>query len=148
DRTLTVREAARLQTFPDHVRFAGTPTAAFRQIGNAVPPMLAREIGSSIRRALAEGIADDAKTTRQLSLRLSEWVNHRYAAGEIGTPWHTIALAHGVTEGPVQTRLRWSALLALLLFDRVPIDVARSLWPALVDRLPDPATTIERGKEL
>ncbi|MBI2847138.1 MAG: DNA cytosine methyltransferase [Chloroflexi bacterium] len=41
DRTLSVREAARIQTFPDWFRFAGHPSNRLRQIGNAVPPMLA-----------------------------------------------------------------------------------------------------------
>lgn len=52
NRTLTVREAARIQTFPDHYRFAGTPTAAFRQIGNAVPPMLGEALGRSVLTSL------------------------------------------------------------------------------------------------
>lgn len=47
-RTITVREAARLQSFPDGFNFAGTMNPAFRQIGNAVPPLLAYAIGRQI----------------------------------------------------------------------------------------------------
>jgi DNA (cytosine-5)-methyltransferase 1 len=47
-RVITVREAARLQSFPDGFVFAGTMNPAFRQIGNAVPPVLAREIAKAI----------------------------------------------------------------------------------------------------
>ena len=52
DHTLSVREAARIQTFPDRFRFAGHPTNRFRQIGNAVPPMLASSIAKELTRAL------------------------------------------------------------------------------------------------
>ncbi|WFU55721.1 DNA cytosine methyltransferase [Bradyrhizobium pachyrhizi] len=56
-RVITVREAARLQSFPDGFVFAGTMNPAFRQIGNAVPPVLAREIAleivSTLRSALS-----------------------------------------------------------------------------------------------
>lgn len=52
-RTVSVREAARLQSFPDAFRFAGAMNAAFRQIGNAVPPLLAQAVGRQLKLDLA-----------------------------------------------------------------------------------------------
>ncbi len=51
-RTITPREAARLQSFPDAFAFEGNTGDVYRQIGNAVPPLLAREIGKTIRQLL------------------------------------------------------------------------------------------------
>lgn len=51
-RRLTVREAARLQTFPDWFQFMGSETSQFNQIGNAVPPMFAYHLAASVEQYL------------------------------------------------------------------------------------------------
>ncbi len=68
DRGLSVREAARIQSFPDWYHFSGTIGTQQQQVGNAVPPLLARAVFATI--LAAEGM--DAETNDpQLSLRQS-----------------------------------------------------------------------------
>jgi len=55
-RTITVREAARLQSFPDGFKFSGAMNAAFRQIGNAVPPLMAEKLAVKILNLIQNGI--------------------------------------------------------------------------------------------
>lgn len=61
-RTISVREAARLQSFPDSFTFKGTMNPAFRQIGNAVPPLLAK--------AVATQLLSQIKNTRSIQSEL------------------------------------------------------------------------------
>lgn len=68
-RSITVREAARLQTFPDTFRFAGCRSHQFQQIGNAVPPVLAQQIGS----AILASVRADRSQSRTPSGRLLMW---------------------------------------------------------------------------
>jgi DNA (cytosine-5)-methyltransferase 1 len=63
-RSFTVREAARLQTFPDNYFFKGNRTEQFIQVGNAVPPFLAKQIGNAVLALLNS--RQDAK---------SEWIH-------------------------------------------------------------------------
>lgn len=114
NRTLTVREAARLQTFPDRIRFAGPPSAAFRQIGNAVPPLLAEHLGTAVRRAVDE--PEPARTsTRQMAGLLAAWFD---SGGSRNLPW-------------LRASTRWQVIQAEILLDRAHPGTARPVWNLL-----------------
>lgn len=66
DRALSIREGARLQSFPDKYVFAGSPSSRCRQIGNAVPPRLAQHLAV----AIAISIDDRSKPRRPRMVRV------------------------------------------------------------------------------
>jgi DNA (cytosine-5)-methyltransferase 1 len=70
-RTISVREAARLQSFPVGFSFSGTMNPAFKQIGNAVPPLLANAVAKEMLKVLrptcAETVHDHRRTAETVS---------------------------------------------------------------------------------
>jgi DNA (cytosine-5)-methyltransferase 1 len=69
-RTITVREAARLHSYPDWFRFNTTNWHGHRQVGNSVPPLLARAVGRSIARSLGHAPMRGWKATEPQDVSL------------------------------------------------------------------------------
>lgn len=81
-RTISLREAARIQSFGDHFRFAGSRSARFRQIGNAVPPLLAERLAEQVHRAFRRSSGWLPGDTIQLALPGSEHQHHLVTSSE------------------------------------------------------------------
>ena len=122
-RTLTVREAARIQTFPDGFRFCGTRSDAFRQIGNAVPPML----GEAAALALAsQSQPAESKPTDWLAARkkLTKWAEKKRASAY----WFMLP---GISVTPPVALA--AAMMNVTLKDLTPISDALSRIRGLAD---------------
>jgi DNA (cytosine-5)-methyltransferase 1 len=76
DRSITVREAARLQSFPDSFRFCGPKVEQYRQVGNAVPVILAAAVAANVLFALCK----DEEAMR---------VAHQSLRSNLRNPWRT-----------------------------------------------------------
>lgn len=129
-RTITVREAARLQTFPDSYRFSGPPSAAFKQIGNAVPPLLGRHLARAIRQSL---VRDERRgdSTQDSAAVLAGWFRGRE---KLNLPW----LRGG----------RWQVILAGVLLDRLPETLREPAWAVVQHAMTTPAQTIANADVL
>jgi DNA (cytosine-5)-methyltransferase 1 len=130
NRTLTVREAARLQTFPDRYRFAGPPSAAFRQIGNAVPPFMGERLGQAVLQCLAEP-ESAGPSTQEISNALAGWFR---ACEQLTVPW-------------LRASSRWQVVSGEILLERLSGQQVRSLWPLLA-RWEKPDDTLTASDEL
>ena len=64
-RRITIREAARIQSFPDTFEFCGNEVQQFTQIGNAVPPLLAYKLALAVRDTLGQSDMDEAELVRR-----------------------------------------------------------------------------------
>lgn len=123
-RTLTVREAARIQTFPDWYRFAGGPTAAFKQIGNAVPPALGFHLGNAVLRSLKHR-KPARLSSSAVAERLAAWFD---ASDSLSLPW-------------LRSSARWQVVVAATLLSRSSASQVRDAWP-IVARWLDPDDTL------
>lgn len=124
DRTLTLREAARLQTFPDWVRFAGPPSSAFRQIGNAVPVELGRRIGEAVLASI--GVKRKARySTGLVADELKAWLGDNPPTS---VPW-------------LAATSRWVVIQAELLWSRLGPEHLPRAWAA-VRTLDTPEKTV------
>lgn len=101
-RVITVREAARLHSYPDWFRFHSTKWHGFRQIGNSVPPMLARAVGAQFMQALGKR---PEKPTEVLSLGDQSLItiSMTTAAAMFGVPSTVIARRNRPGEKPEPT---------------------------------------------
>ena len=130
NRTLTVREAARLQTFPDRYRFAGPPSAAFRQIGNAVPPFVGEQLGIAIRGSLDEPYPAGPSSLDTGNV-LAAWFR---AQPDLAVPW-------------LRASTRWQVISAEILLERLGGQQLQWIWP-LVERWEMPTDTLAAPGEL
>lgn len=130
DRTLTVREAARIQTFPDHYRFAGPPSAAFRQIGNAVPPFLGEQLGNAVRRCL-DAPRPAGPSSLDTGGKIAKWF---LGQRDLALPW-------------LRAATRWQVISAEILLERLGGPQLQWIWP-LVERWRVPGDTVAAPEEL
>ena len=143
-RTLTVREAARLQTFPDRFRFAGGRSDAFRQIGNAVPPFLGEAAAQALRPVPDDEVTEEDLKPYWLEVRheLAEWAKKERRGS------HAWFLLPGKQLKPLH-----AAVVAVLAGSRAQSQVAgimgglrrvarldQKLFQALLERAPSAAS--------
>jgi len=133
NRTLSIREAARVQSFPDGFLFHGTPSNRFHQVGEAVAPLVGAALGRSLLEAVLDGDPHeewlDPNAVRDELLR---W--YREEGGDSLLPWAR-QKENGVDLS--DSLKAWRAFLGEFLVSRLPLQRQQKFWPQLMQRWPD-----------
>jgi DNA (cytosine-5)-methyltransferase 1 len=133
-RMLSIREAARLQTFPDPFRFAGYPSDRLRQIGNAVPVEVARRLGEAMVLDVHRQTSGQEPAPFRAAAfrrRLVAW----YARSGRHYPWR-------------ETKNPWLVLATEILLRRTRADAVASVWGRFRSRFKSPAAVLRSRAEL
>ncbi len=133
NRTLSIREAARVQSFPDGFRFHGTPSNRFHQVGEAVAPLVGAALGASLIDAVLDTDPHEEWTAPgAVREELLRW--YREEGGDSLLPWAR-QREHGVD---LEDALKaWRAFLGEFLVSRLPVHRQQTFWPQLMKRWPD-----------
>ena len=132
DRTISVREAARIQSFPDAIRFHGPPTAAFKQIGNAVPVLLGEALGGAIFRALASPTPATTSVGGTTAL-LADYFDARSSGGKLSVEW-------------LASKTTWQLTASVLLASEASAKLPPALWRPLLTQ-PEPDDTLKMSDD-
>jgi len=133
NRTLSIREAARVQSFPDGFRFHGTPSNRFHQVGEAVAPLVGAALGCSLLEAVLDPDPHEEWTSPSaVREELLRW--YRQEGGHSLLPWAR-QKENGVD---LEDALKaWRAFVGEFLVSRLPVQRQQTFWPQIMKRWPD-----------
>jgi DNA (cytosine-5)-methyltransferase 1 len=129
-RTLTIREAARIQTFPDCYRFCGFPRHALKQIGEAVPPLFGHAVASAVLTSLlAASVSKRSYRTRETAAVLENWISDS-SPSDLLRPWF-------------RSPDTWTSVLGQLLFDRASPKLMQQAYQSTLKRWATPQDLLD-----
>ena len=133
NRTLSIREAARVQSFPDGFRFHGTPSNRFHQVGEAVAPLVGEALGRAMLDAINRCTGEDLwRSPKPIRQELLNWYRNEDVVAL--QPWAR-QKENGV-EIPEELKA-WRVFLGELLMNQIDEKDRMSYWPWMLKRWPD-----------
>jgi len=139
DRTLSIREAARVQSFPDGFRFHGTPSNRFHQVGEAVAPLVGYTLGKALLKAVEEAKSCSAwRQPEEIRKALVNWYSTE--AGGSQLPW--AKQKENGEEIPEPLRA-WRVFLGELIVTTKKPAQQKQFWKGLLSRWPDHEAFLE-----